>query len=556
MRAHEFLFERRLGQSSPTSIKGYIENILTMLTHAEENSDTELLMNILVKQKPAEYAQFQPKPGEANKLQTAWNTVYNEWQNLPPATNTAEETANNAVLKKIWKHQVLGTVNGEDVSWKNEAGYPLEIFDKTKEIKGSSRKSYNTGNMTEGIFACAIYLRLRKAKEITSTELIDFMVGNLQGSGQIPPKTDNDAKTKWTSPGIKNPVQDKLRLIVTLAANNFEPLKNRDTMMGLSSHINAIVKYVNTVEIQRIQEDFLKNNIVDSITVRAAGTEDEKASKVDIDIVYQNETMKGPEKVEATYSRSLKTGNVDQFGQKSTGGAKYDSYAYDEYEEEDFDAEGNALDGNKKAKLGKRKQGQSKEMADIIQRRWNKQHIFWKTFGIDIDTGKTQTDFIKNWENDWTTEGYDFIDSFKLSYDEAHTQFNKALSNKNDRKEVETFFQALQWHARRNDPAALVTNFDEKKGTYEELDFDLLDSYIAKADLTARVATNLRSKEKKATKRPVIWIVANSPGKFKQVEWNEGEIFMKFRLFVGAEKITNLIEKGPLIRKWTEVASG
>ena len=31
---------------------------------------------------------------------------------------------------------------------------------------------------------------------------------------------------------------------------------------------------------------------------------------------------------------------------------------------------------------------------------------------------------------------------------------------------------------------------------------------------------------------------------------------MKFRLFVGAEKITNLIEKGPLIRKWTEVASG
>ena len=159
MRAHEFLFERRLGQSSPTSIKGYIENILTMLKHAEENPDTELLMAILVKQKPAEYAQFHPKPGEAQNLQDAWDMVYNEWQNLPPATNTTEQTANNAVLKKIWKHHVKGTVDGEDVSWKGETGYPLEIFDKTKEIKGSSRKSYNTGNMTEGIFACAIYLR-------------------------------------------------------------------------------------------------------------------------------------------------------------------------------------------------------------------------------------------------------------------------------------------------------------------------------------------------------------------------------------------------------------
>tara|TARA_B100000809_G_scaffold69005_1_gene66216 strand:- start:534 stop:2228 length:1695 start_codon:yes stop_codon:yes gene_type:complete len=564
MRAREFyLIERRLQYTSPTSIKGYIDNIMAMLKHAEDNPDIELLMDILFKVKPANIIQFQPAKQQSANLQKAWDKVYKEWQARPPATNTAEQTENDNVLKQIWTHRIEGTVDGEQVSWQGEIGYPLSIFEKTKEIKGSERKSYNTGNMTEGIFASAIYLRLRNAKPITVNQLISFMVNQLAGSGQKQPKSDAAARTKWTSTEIENPVQDKLQLIVTLAPNNFEPLKNRDTMMGLSSHINAIVNYVNTVEIQRIQEEFLANNIVDSIIVRAAGTEDEKGSKVDIDIVYQNANMTNPEKLEARYSRSMKTGNVDQFGQKSAGGAAYDSYAYDEYEEEDFNDDGTAKDNNPKAKLGRRKPNQSIETKDIIQRRWNRQHVFWKTFGIDIATGKTQKDFKDNWEDDWLYEGYDFIKSFKLSYEKATKQFNKSLSNKNDRKEVETLFKALQWHARRNDPNALVTNFDDKKGTYEELDFNMLDGYIAKADLRARYSLDLNTGEE--TKRPGIQILANSPGNFERknadgtvekVEWKKGDIFMKFRLFVGADKITNLIEKGPLIRKWTEVASG
>ena len=562
MRAHEFLFERRLQYTSPTSINGYINNIVAMLKHAEDNPDTQLLMDIMLRVKPPEYVQFQPAKNQSAKLQLAWDKVYKEWQARPPATNRAEQTENDNVLKQIWTHYIEGTVNGEEIVSNGVKGYPLSIFDKTKEIKGKDRKSYNTGNMTEGIFASAIYLRLRNAKKITANNLISFMVNQLAGSGKLQPKSDAAAKTKWSSPDIKNPVQDKLQLIVTLSANNFKPLKDRNIMMGLSSHINAIVNYVNTVEIQRIQEEFFNNNIVDSITVRAAGTEDEKGSKVDIDIVYQNKTMKNPEKLEARYSRSMKTGNVDQFGQKSTGGATYDSYAYDEYEEEDFNDDGTAIDGNPKAKLGRRKPNQSTEPKDIIQRRWNRQHVFWKTFGIDIDTGKTQKQFKDNWEDDWTTEGYDFIDSFELSYKKAVEQFNKALKSKNDRTEVETFFKALQWHARRNDPSALVTNFDDKKGTFEELDFNMLDDFIDKADLYARYSLDLNTG--KETSRPGVQILAKSPGNFdrntkdgmEKVQWKKGELFMKFRLFVGAEKISNLIEKGPLIREWTKVASG
>jgi hypothetical protein len=560
MRAREFyLIERRVGTASPTSISGYVDNIVKLLKSAEDDPEiivtTPIMLSTASAGRPATYAEFQPAKGESIKIEQEWEKVLNHVQSLPTPTSRAEQDEADAALKEIWKHRVLGTVDDENVTYKGGAGFPLEIFDKTEAIKGSSRKPYNTGNVTEGVFACAIYLRLRKGKDISSGELLSFMSNQLAGSGKLQPSGNKASKTNWHSTTIKNPVQDNLRLIVTLAPNNFKPLKDKGTMLGMQKHINAIVRYVNTVEIQRIQEEFLKNNIIDSITVRAAGTEDEKSSKVDIDIVYYNERMDGPDKLEARYSRSLKSGSVDQFGQKSAGGARYDSFAYDEYEEDDFDKDGNSL-------AGKRIPGQSKERGAIIERRWQRQHTFWKTFGIDIDTGKTKKDFKDNWEDDWEYEGFDFIDSFKLSYNKAVKQFNKALKSKNDREEVKTFFKALQWHARRNDPTALVTNFDDKKGTFEELDFNILDDFIDKADLTARYSSNLNTGEE--TKRPGIQVMANSPGNFERntkdgvekVQWDAGEIFMKFRLFVGADKITNLIEKGPLIREWTKVASG
>ena len=553
MRVREFyLIERRVGTASPTSIAGYVNNITDMLDkidNAEKDEDTVLLMPIMLTLArpaagvPATYAEFQPAIGEANKIKQAWEEVLKTVEAMPTPTNRAEEDEADAALKKIWEHKVQGTVDGKSVTYKGEAGYPLGIFDKTTEIKGSSRKPYNTGNITEGIFASAIYLRLKKAKSITTKELINFMVNQLMGSGKLQPAGNAASKTKWKSPEIPNPVQDNLRLIVTLAPNNFAPLKDKGTMLGLQKHLTAIVNYVNEVEIQRIQEEFLNNNIVDSITVRASGTEDEKSSKVDIDIVYYNETMTTPDKLEARYSRSLKSGSVDQFGQKSAGGPRYDSLAYDEYGEDDFDKDGKSLDG-------KRIPGQSKEPKDIIERRWIRQHTFWGTFGIDIKGAKTE--FKQNWADDWEYEGFDFTDSFKTSYEEAVKQFKKALrGNKNEANQVEQFFKALQWHARRNDPNALVTNFDDKKGTFEELDFNKLDDYIEKSNLTATIGWDRQSGGE--TKRPVIWIIdANA----KISALAKSDIFMKFRLFVGADKITNLIEKGDLMRKWTTVASG
>jgi hypothetical protein len=497
MRAHEFIFEMAaVAQTSPVSIPKYIHNINDLL----KKPDYQFIIGSDDKPDSERFVADHPngKPQQITSL-------------------------DDIIQGKI-------IAQGQDPE---QGEIKIKQLYKSPDIKGADTKPYNTGNVTEGLFACAIYLRLRNAKDISVAELTSFMENELKGNGITQPAEAADSVTKW--PGTKelpNPIQDNLRLFVKLSANNFKPLQDKLTLMGLETHIGAIVKYVNTVEINHVQEVFTNNNLVDQITVRAAGTEDEKTSKVDIDIVYKNENTKN--NIEATYSRSVKSGSVDQFSQESTGGAKIDS----------------------RAKL---KGADAKDKEKVINSRWELQKEFWESFGIDISAAKDP--FKQHWLKVWdkyeagekmyhkteAPDAPDFAKAFEFSYAEAAKQFQKVLSgDKKEKKQVETFFKKLQWHARRDDPNALVTNFDDKKGTFEELDFNKLDAKIEKANLTAEIGTNLRSPGK-PTKRPVIWIVdANNP-KVK---------FMQFRLFKSESKITNLIEKGPLMREWTIVASG
>ena len=99
----------------------------------------------------------------------------------------------------------------------------------------------------------------------------------------------------------------------------------------------------------------------------------------------------------------------------------------------------------------------------------------------------------------------------------------------------------IQFHARKDKENARTTNFD--KGTYEELDFGQLDNRIESANLTAIYSSTKRGGKER--KRPEIHIINT----------NTDEVFLKFRLYVSQGKISNLIEKGPLVRKWAHVAS-
>jgi hypothetical protein len=56
-------------------------------------------------------------------------------------------------------------------------------------------------------------------------------------------------------------------------------------------------------------------------------------------------------------------------------------------------------------------------------------------------------------------------------------------------------------------------------------------------------------------KWPTIHISAGSAGQAGKIKWKANEVLLQLRLYVNSGKVTNLLEKGSLIKKWTIVAS-
>jgi hypothetical protein len=545
MRASEFIFEAKLsGTSYLGSLRTYVQKALEFLNGPEANQG----IDISLKGTNIDYTLY-PDADSVKNLEKEWKALDKIALDQPDPFKH---------MKQIWKIPLQGIV--KDIV--KDADGNEKTVEKTvkvtfgnvyKDAKFKITKDWNTGNVTEGFFSAAIYLRLQKATDITKVDLINF-VKNLGASGKTIPDR-NSASTQWS-----NEPQDNLFLRITLSAGNMAALKDPDVHILFNKHLQGIVDYVNDVEIERVQKWFAENGIVDEIIVKGLGPEDEKGSKVDIAITYHNDNMTDPDQHVAYYERSVKTRGGIQFGQQATGGASYDSRAYHTGEDAPPSKE----------------QGREKE--DIIQRRWEKQLNYWNSLGIDIST--VENDFIESWNTAWDNKGKDWPNTFEISYNEALAGFNNL---KRSRNSYAKFFKGIQFHAMQDNPDALVTDFDEDTGYYEELDFTRLDKFLDDisdekvdlpiADLKATFALkNPNKKELKANpefkgkdmKWPTIRITAgsageaniiNSKGKSDTIKWKANEVLLQLRLYVSSTKVTNLLEKGDLLKKWTLVAS-
>jgi hypothetical protein len=570
MRAHEFLFtERQVSQVSATSIPKYIANIITLLGNAENPA---IRLELQLKQSTpgqGDLIPFDPDQGQSASLQGAWNLIKDD-----PEKH-----------REIFDHPIIGTIVGDldnEYNWpkgrkpQHNEKFTIKLgeLSKTKDVKGSS-KSWNLGNLTEGIFAAGLYLRLLKEDAITTKALTSLLLNKkLYNNRPFPYQKGLPIKYQTGESS------DRISLHIGLSKNNFDALKDGPTLEGLIEHINSIAANVNnSSDLIELRDKLRINNIIDQINVRAAGTEDEKLSTVDVDIWVTNTETKETDKVK--YERSVKAGEVKQFGQVTAGGAKkYGFRGEDKLISSTRDKKTNTTlmkFGDNEATLHNDKKMSHKDnrkaLEMIAQRRWALQEQFWKSWSSDIDFGNTQKKFTDTWikslENDKDKTGY--LDAYTLSYNKAADELNSLLDVgvKKDKKAVKKwlgkFFGELHTHAGKTSrPGAFTktTHFD--KGAYEELDFAELHKYIEVADLEAVVseykihsdAAKKRGEGPQERARPEVHIRAkNASPEKSSVQWDQGEVFLIFRFYVAEGKLSNLIEKGDLLRKWAWVAS-
>ena len=158
--------------------------------------------------------------------------------------------------------------------------------------------------------------------------------------------------------------------------------------------------------------------------------------------------------------------------------------------------------------------------------RWSIQKAFWETWGADIDRAEDEFMGVKD-----LAQAYDF------SYYAAAQELENELKSETDEREtLKKIISTAQWHARRDSPNTKLVNFG--KETYQVLDFQKLNDVVAH--------TNVRARFVRTKGRAEVQII----------DAKSKELFMSMRLYWSKKKISNYIEKGPLLDKITKVKEG
>lgn len=460
-----------LGRSTSTSVPGYITAV----------------NNLLATNQPIavgpEGIPVVPKPNQRLRI---------------PTTNPTD-------LKNFFDTQKITTTDNKEVLVKN--------ITKTDKIKGQSTAAAaggsgeqipnkpNRGNVAEGLFAIALYDTIKNGSTSGATIVSTATKGlpsALSGETELP----------------HSPV-DKLTLKINLAPEDFAGLKNEKFLKSdkeIQGYMTQMANFCNK-EIKDVKQTLQTNQQIDSVNVIADGISDQRGSKVD---VLMN-ILSGGKKETVKYEYSVKAGDIKQFGQSSI------------------------LGGNTSQKFS-------------AEQRFQAQIDFWEQFGINLDDdNRLEDDFVNtamaNQQNDKngipgeivktkatkTKKGKEkritdpnASNPFDYTYDKAAKQLNANLQ-RFEEDTVRSIIQAVQSHARGNNPNAKVLNFDVNK--YEQLDFEKLTPLLQSIEFKAQ---GPRPGAKiKAT--PEIKIYSKTGAKWKE--------FLTVRLYVTHKKITNMIEK-------------
>ena len=265
----------------------------------------------------------------------------------------------------------------------------------------------------------------------------------------------------------------------------------------MDSFINYVIDFVNGASVvDRFARYFENNERPNKVEIIADGVSDMSGRKTDIFMVYLDEN--GNNKIHK-FDYSIKSGTTDQFGQVSAGG--------------------NLPKSQKKA---------------LSDHGWEVYKKIFNDFGVNV------SEVGKKYLSSKTLE-----EAVNIVYYKAYEEFTRQLAGSdadNEKKWLKQFIYNINEHGTYNDPTVQLLQFERNK--YYVLDFKQLNKLLSKEKLDIEVDleyTNSRDGSK--------W------PKLVFYNFNNKQKFITIRSKYSSEKMNNLIEKGPYLKKIATVRS-
>ena len=388
--------------------------------------------------------------------------------------------------------------DGTTVTWKS--------LEKTGEFGGAGetatgeRTMANRGNTLEGVVGAATTARLatRPGRSVTREDL--KLIIDKFAKTQEPDLTQKSGGGKISFPAVGTDITDTFVLTVKLPTKNYIDFVDWDFLTSdklMDSFINYVIDFVNGASVvDRFARYFENNERPNKVEIIADGVSDMSGRKTDIFMVYLDEN--GNNKIHK-FDYSIKSGTTDQFGQVSAGG--------------------NLPKSQKKA---------------LSDHGWEVYKKIFNDFGVNV------SEVGKKYLSSKTLE-----QAVNIVYYKAYEEFTRQLAGSdadNEKKWLKQFIYNINEHGTYNDPTVQLLQFEKNK--YYVLDFKQLNKLLAKDKLDIEVDlafTNSRDGSK--------W------PKLVFYNFNNKQKFMTIRSKYSSEKMNNLIEKGPYLKKIATVRS-
>lgn len=357
---------------------------------------------------------------------------------------------------------------------------------KTAEFGGKTGeqgegKVTNRGEIAEGLMGASLFAKMsaRVNKTIAPIGVDDVwsVIDQLRTSGA----DEYAVKMRDASKAVVN---DSIIYTLRLKAGPYGDLMNPTKRQVVDDLVRSVVAFANSPAATEYCEYFYLNGKPDIINIIADGVTEEKSSKVDVKVVVTD--AKTGKRSERMLNLSLKA-DAAQFGQVGGGEAK------------------------------------------IPGSRFESQKTLWNRFGIDVDSLK------EDFENLLAKKG--LMQAIFMMYANANDMFRELLSGDHDEEEylyIKDFVNAINYFATLNMPNVLLVTME--RGTYDVLNFDLLEDKLKEINLTSRY--------NELAKNPTVEIY----------DANSGKVLLKVRSKIeGGTYLRNYIEKGPLMSELISV---
>ena len=239
---------------------------------------------------------------------------------------TIKSTDNPQTHVKRWQ----GMTKAADLSFNyGDTTISSTKIHKTSDFGGGGggSKGFNMGNVSEGLFAAAIFAKFTvgRTKQVTSVEVIDVLE-KLAGAtaSKVPGKKSVQGQMQAEAPNKKIPEPDIIHYQFGLSANNHKALINSNNWKGASflGIIRYACAYANSRQVSQWVDLIYANGRVDNIVVHADGEANQKGTKVDVKVFCSDNTP-DPKLKKLDINVSLKVNGIRQFGQ--VGGTEYDN---------------------------------------------------------------------------------------------------------------------------------------------------------------------------------------------------------------------------------------